>query len=269
MLSFSRKVSELNLEVNRMQKSELETKQHLSDVSKNTDTYKQTSERVLVENADLQTKLDAALGEIKKERQLRKSLETKTQLADEELSELRANLTASQRLLEEKRRKFDQEKESLNADAEEAKRLHAQEMSSLKDKLSRLKSSASEVQSEQVKQLEADLNREWQSKLDNALLQLEQKYERRLSTLGEEKLSVQTQLAETKELIGTLRKNTSSGQAEVDKLRQSVDDLSVFRDKYERLQSQAVLMKERYEGRIKELLDADPDPEIVEEEVKR
>ena len=230
-----------------MQKSEAEMKQHLSEVSKNTDSYKQNSERVLIENADLQTKLDAALNELKKEKQLRKSLETKAQLTDEELNELRANLTASQKLIEEKKRKLDQDKEVFDAESDEMKRLHANEVNILKEKLSRMKSNASEVQSEQVKQIEADLNRDWQLKLDKAVAQLEQKYERRLTALNEEKFSVQTQLADSKELIKNLRKSQSSNDTEIDKLKQSIDDLTVFKEKYERLQSQAIMMKERYD----------------------
>ena len=230
-----------------MQKSEAEMKQHLSEVSKNTDSYKQNSERVLIENADLQTKLDAALNELKKEKQLRKSLETKAQLTDEELNELRVNLTASQKLIEEKKRKLDQDKEVFDAESDEMKRLHANEINILKEKLNRMKSSASEVQSEQVKQIEADLNRDWQLKLDKAVAQLEQKYERRLTALNEEKFSVQTQLDDSKELIKNLRKSQSSNDTEIDKLKQSIDDLTVFKEKYERLQSQAIMMKERYD----------------------
>ena len=252
-----------------MQKSELEMKQHLTEVSKNTDTYKQTSERVLVENADLQTKLDTVMSEIKKERQLRKSIETKAQLTDEELNELRSNLTAAQRLIEEKKRKFDQDKDALNTEADELKRLHANEINLLKEKLNRLKNNANEVQSEQVKQIEADLNREWQLKLDKSMLQIEQKYERRLNALSEEKTNIQTQLDDTKELMKTLKKTASSNDTEIDQLKQSIEDLTLFKEKYERLQSQAIIMKERYEGRIKELLNADPDPGIIEEEVKK
>ena len=87
--------------------------------------------------------------------------------------------------------------------------------------------------------------------------------------MNEEKASTQSQLSESKELIKSLRKHASTNETQIEKLKQNIDDLNVFKEKYERLQGQAILMKERYEGRIKELLDADPDPEIIEEEVKK
>lgn len=58
-------------------------------------------------------------------------------------------------------------------------------------------------------------------------------------------------------------------QAEYEKLKQQNDDLHVIREKYERLQAQALVMKERYETRIKELLDAEPDAEVIGEEIKK
>lgn len=96
-------ISELNLEVNRLRKEDLEVRNKLTEVSKNTDSIKQNSDRLLVENADLQTKLDTVLTELKKERHLKKTNETKLQLNEEELNELKANLTNSQKLIEEKR----------------------------------------------------------------------------------------------------------------------------------------------------------------------
>ncbi len=60
------KISQLNLDIHKMQKSDFELRQQLAEISKNTDSYKQNSERLLVENADLQAKLDTCLSELKK-----------------------------------------------------------------------------------------------------------------------------------------------------------------------------------------------------------
>ena len=65
------KISELNLEVNRMQKGELESKGQLLEVGRSMDGYKQESERLLAENGSLQARLDAAAADAKRERTLR------------------------------------------------------------------------------------------------------------------------------------------------------------------------------------------------------
>ena len=146
-------ISELNLEVNKMQKNEADLKQQLIEVSKNTDTHKQTSERLLVENADLQTKLDTVLAEYKKERQLRKSLETKVNLNEEELNELRSNLNTNQRVLDEKKRKNELEKAQFDRELDEMKTIHLRELAELKERLNTFKTKGSELQNEQIKQV--------------------------------------------------------------------------------------------------------------------
>lgn len=262
-------ISELNLEINKMQKNEAEIKQQLIEVSKNTDSHKQQSERLLIENADLQTKLDTISAEYKKERQLRKSLETKMNLNDEELNELRTNIANSQRGNDEKKRKYEMDKAQLDREIDDLKLVHTKEINELKDRLNQFKTKGSELQTEQIKQVEFDLNREWQAKLDKTILQTEQKYERQLNTANEEKNNLDGQLTESKEVIKTLRANLARFDADIESLRQKLDDSSLIKEKFERLQSKALQMKETYDARIKELLDADPDPEIIAEELKK
>ena len=262
-------ISELNLDINRMQKSEAELKQQLIDVSKNTDSHKQTSERLLVENADLQTRLDVCQAEYKKERQLRKTTEAKIGLQDEELNEMRLNLNTNMKQVDEKKRKYESDRVQFDAEIEELKKTHTQEINDLKDKLNKIKSKSSESQQASVKQAEIELTRDWQTKLDKALVQCEQKYERQLSLLEQEKNDLDRQLLDAKELVKTLRSNMSRFEADNDSLKQNIDDLGLIKEKYVRLQSQALLMKERYENRIKELLEQDPDPELIGEEVKK
>ena len=128
-------ISELNLEINKMQKAETDLKQHLSDVSKNTDMHKQTAERLVIENADLQTKLEKIVVECKKERQLRKDFETKINLNEEELNELHSNINSTQKLVEEKKRKHEHEKVSFIREIDDLKAVHEKEIIELKEKL--------------------------------------------------------------------------------------------------------------------------------------
>jgi hypothetical protein len=262
-------ISELNMEISRMQKAEMEMRQNLIEVSKNTDTHKQNAERLTVENADLQTKLDTIVSEMKKERQLRKSLETKLSLNEDEMNEMRNTLTNSQKALDERKRKSEQEKHAFENELDELKRQHSTEMNVLKERLQKFRSNAAEAQSEQLKQIEADMNREWQAKLDKAVVQLEQKYERQLSQLRDEKNEVEKQSIDSRESVKTQRAHYLQMETERDTLRQKLDELSVFKEKYERLQAQAISMKERYETRIRELLDTEPDAELIADEVKK
>lgn len=114
-----------------------------------------------------------------------------------------------------------------------------------------------------------DLNREWQDKLEKSLQQAEQKFERKISELKEENLSLKKQLEDNGDLIKSSRQNLSSLQSESENLKQELEDFKVYKEKFERLQAQALAMKERFENRVRELLDAEPDPEVIGEEVKK
>jgi len=207
-------ISELNIEVNRMQKAEIENKQRLIEVSQNTDGYKQTSERLVVENAELQTKLDSLLVELKKERQLRKAVETELGVSGETTVELRANLAASQKIVEDRKRKAEVDRLQMENEMEELKRTHVMEMNEMKDRLNKLKSKSTEVYQEQLNQTELDLNKEWQIKLDKSLLLQQQKHERQTALADEEKTTLQLQLHEVKDLLKTSKLNLSRTEAD-------------------------------------------------------
>jgi len=131
-------VSELNLEVNRMQKAEAEHRQSLLEVSKSTDGYKQEAERLVVENASLQAKLDSLSGELKKERAARKGEEGRVGGLVEEVAELRAGLVAAGKKGDEAKRRLEEERARMEAEGEEAKRLHAAEIGEFKEKLNKV-----------------------------------------------------------------------------------------------------------------------------------
>ena len=121
-------ISELNLEVNRMKKADAEIRQHLSDVSKSTDQYKQDSERLVVESADLQAKFDVAVNEVKKEKQLRRNAEAKLQTCEDELNECKVNLSNSQKAVEEKKKKLEQDRVLFDDEIDELKKFHLNEV---------------------------------------------------------------------------------------------------------------------------------------------
>lgn len=209
------RISELNLEINRMRKDDIEMRQQLTEVSKNTDQYKQSMERLTLENADLQTKLDTTSSELKKERLARKSIESKLQLSEDEVSEVRSNLTSMQKLMDERKRKAESDRAQFDVELDELKKTHQTELLVLKDKIARMKADSSEAQSERVRQIEEDIVAEWRAKMEQALEQAEQKYERKVSTLETELSALRKQLDETSSNGKTLRLEMAEKQAEL------------------------------------------------------
>ena len=86
-------------------------------------------------------------------------------------------------------------------------------------------------------------NKEWQIKLDKSLLQFEQKHSRQLALLIEEKSHTERLLHDSTDALKSSKQSVSRFEAEIDDLKRQLDDLSPIREKYERLQKQAMLMK--------------------------
>lgn len=233
------------------------------------DTYKQENERLVTENASLQAKLDSLLTDVKKEKGLKKSAESQLLSNEEEISELKAQIANQLKQSDEKKRKFEQDRSQLEADMEELKRSQLTEINEFKDKLNRIKSQTNESAQDQLKQFELDMNKEWQNKLDKTVAQLVQKHERQLALVSDEKNDLDRQLLDMKEQVKLSKASVVRYEAESEELKQEIEALNVLKDKFERFKSQTILMKERYEGQIREMLDQGPDPEVIGDEVKK
>jgi hypothetical protein len=94
------------------------------------------------EVADLQNQLEICTADLKIERTIRKSIESRLAKSVEEVKELQAALESSNRQVEERKRKFDVDTLMLNlkrdAEIEEMSRLHVIETDELKEKLKKV-----------------------------------------------------------------------------------------------------------------------------------
>ncbi len=85
----------------------------------------------------------------------------------------------------------------------------------------------------------------------------------------DEKTDLENQLSDARIANQAAKHALQKFQAELDDDKRQIDDLNVIREKYERLQKQTVLLKERFEQRVNELIEAKPEPEVIGEEVKK
>ena len=269
LTNLTSKISDLQLQVNKQNMTEFELKQRFNEISKSYDTEKNEIERLRLDNLEQKSKFEALNDEFKKERQHKKQLELELSRAKEEKHEFKDQINNFEKLLNEKRAKYESDKKQYENDIEEMKEQYGNEISELKEKLTKYRNNTNELNREQIKQLEADLTNEWKMKLGKALKQQEQKYERSSKELNEERNNLVKQLETLNEQLKGQREKINQVEISNEELRERVDDLNIVEEKFKRLQSQALLMKERYETRIKELMDAEPDSEVLNEYVKK
>ena len=79
---------------------------------------------------------------------------------------------------------------------EEAKAAHEAEMASLRDKMRREKSVASSSMSEQLAQLERELEEQWRGRAERQVGTVEERWKRKMEEVREEQRSLQDQVKE-------------------------------------------------------------------------
>ena len=88
-------------------------------------------------------------------------------------------------------------KKHLESEMEDLKQNHEAEIGQLKDRLRKEKHSASTAVTDQVTQLERDLEEQWKRKSERLVSQAEDRWKRKYGDLQEEYKLLETQLAES------------------------------------------------------------------------
>ncbi|KAL5012698.1 hypothetical protein ScPMuIL_011249 [Solemya velum] len=184
---------------------------------------------------------------------------SKIESQNEKISELlqknQVYVEKSQTLLEERNEGF-----KNTANQSQAKVLsleqEKQETTSLREKLRRQKTSKDSASAEQVAQLEQELAQEWKQKSDKLLATAHEKHSRALQEMQDEKTDLFRKNQELEKKVQSLRSSTGSSEVQISALQDQLDDMSMWKDKYENLRNQATSMKERYEDRLKQMAEA-------------
>ncbi len=257
-------ISDLNMHINKMQTNEVDMQARLIDLTKQGDLQRTDLDQIKLENIELNAKYRSQADELKRDRQTRGQLETSLKQLDDEKNEIKQAYNNLDRSFNEKKLKFDGLRKQHESELDDVRRAYERDLDNLKEKLNSYKSSMNQTSTEQMRQLEADLTNDWQLKTDKLLKTQELKYERLFERLREDKDEAVRRVDEHKDTMKQLRVAEMENEA----LKETVDELNMFKEKFNRLKAQSLIMKDRYETRIKELIDADPDPEVICTEIK-
>lgn len=98
--------------------------------------------------------------------------------------------------MSDNKRKMNEAKRRWEEEMEELKTAHEAEMVALRDKMRKEKNVASTTTSEQLAQLERELEEQWKSRADRQVSTVEERWKRKLEESREEQRSLQDQLRE-------------------------------------------------------------------------
>lgn len=261
-------LGEAQLQLTELREKELTARQKVDNSDQESRKTLQEIQALKSQHQEDEEKMAELGRELKQEKQKRKELDSKFSQIQEEFADMKSTNETLQKNLSDRKRKAAEEKRRIEDEFEESKLSLEQEIQSLREKLRKQKSSTDVVAAEQISQVEEELNKEWKEKCDRLLNAANEKHNRALLAVREEKEELEEKLSVLQDKIQTMKNENVSGDGKQRELEEQLEEMSVWKDKYEKLRSQAAGMKEKYEERIGELENEKEELESEKEAVQ-
>lgn len=261
-------LGEAQLQLTELREKELTARQKVDNSDQESRKTLQEIQALKSQHQEDEEKMAELGRELKQEKQKRKELDSKFSQIQEEFADMKSTNETLQKNLSDRKRKAAEEKRRIEDEFEESKLSLEQEIQSLREKLRKQKSSTDVVAAEQISQVEEELNKEWKEKCDRLLNAANEKHNRALLAVREEKEELEEKLSVLQNKIQTMKNENVSGDGKQRELEEQLEEMSVWKDKYEKLRSQAAGMKEKYEERIGELENEKEELESEKEAVQ-
>uniref|UniRef100_A0A8C2CBB3 peptidylprolyl isomerase n=1 Tax=Cyprinus carpio TaxID=7962 RepID=A0A8C2CBB3_CYPCA len=196
LASSTARVSELQLELSSQQQKAAALQSKLSSALQ--DSQQRSTH---VTTLELKETADRVQSQHKMEKQKRKELELKLNNMEEELQDMKTEKDSLERTLSERKRKWQLERQRCDEELEEVRRAGQQELDNLRSQLRKARTSTGQAAAEQLSQLQADLEQEWQVKCDQALAAAREQQRREMTELSEHRDALQLKLTQLQDKV--------------------------------------------------------------------
>ncbi|XP_054867665.1 FK506-binding protein 15 isoform X4 [Amphiprion ocellaris] len=270
-LSASR-VSQLQLDASAHQQKSVELQNKLGSAL-------QDSERHCQHIASLETQLDElkevaerAQTQYRSEKQRCKEMELKVNTMEEELQDVKADKESLERALSERKKKWQAERRRRDEEVEELRKNSQQELDNFRAQLRKARSSSDNAVSEQLSQLQLELDEEWKRKCDHMLASAKEQHRGELAELTEQRDDLQDKLAQLQEKLTALKQSRDSEEQSLQQHCNQSEELQALQEKYASLEQQGAAVREKLESRVAQLerqVEEQDQSEDTAAEVKR
>ncbi|XP_048066916.1 FK506-binding protein 15 isoform X2 [Megalobrama amblycephala] len=264
LASSTARVSELQLELSAQQQKAASLQAKLNSALQDGQQHSTQITALEAQTLELKETADRVQGQYKMEKQKRKELELKLNNMEEELQDMKTEKDSLERTLSERKRKWQAERQRCDEELEEVRRAGQQEMDSLRSQLRKARTSTDHAAAEQLSQLQADLEQEWQVKCDQALAAAREQQRRETTELTEHRDALQLKLTQLQEKFNALKQSRESEEQRLLQQQDQGEELQALREKCRALEQRAALLKQQEETRVSEQQQTD-----TAEEVKR
>ncbi|XP_062399167.1 FK506-binding protein 15 isoform X2 [Sardina pilchardus] len=247
------RVSELQLEASSQQQKAAALQAKLNTALQERDQHSSQLTTLQTQLEEVKETGERVHTQYKAEKQKRKEVELKLSSVEEELQDLTTEKDSLERTLSDRKRKWQAERERCDEELEEVRRSSQQELDNLRSQLRKARTSTDHAAQEQLTQLQAELEQEWQAKCDQALASAKEQQTRATAELTEQRDGLEVKLAQLQEKFSVLKQSRESEEQRLLQQQDQSEELQAFKDKYSALEGRAVSMRQQYETRVAEL----------------
>ncbi|TKS78016.1 FK506-binding protein 15 [Collichthys lucidus] len=205
LASSTARLSQLQLEASVHQQKAMELQNKLSSALQDSESH---SQRIAAQETQLEELKEAAertQAQYRSEKQRRKEMELKVNNMEEELQDLKTDKERLERTLLERKKKWQAERQRRDEEVEELRKSSQQELDNVRAQLRKARTSTDNAASEQLSQLQAELEVEWKGKCEQMLASAKEQHSRELAELTEQKDALQDKQTQLQEKFTVLK----------------------------------------------------------------
>nr|XP_020454977.1 FK506-binding protein 15 isoform X2 [Monopterus albus] len=253
LASSTARLSQLQLEASAHQQKAVELQSKLNSVLQSSESYCQRITALETQLEEVKEAADRAQAQYRSEKQRRKEMEVRVTNMEEEIQDLKADKEGLERTLSERKKKWQAERQRRDEEVEELRKNSHQELDSLRAQLRKARASSDNAVSEQLSQLQAELEEEWKGKCEQMLASAKEQHSRELAELTEQRDALQYKLTQLQEKLTMLQQSRESEEQSLIQQHRQTDELQALQEKCTALEQHGVAVREKLERRVAEL----------------
>ncbi|KAM4745126.1 FK506-binding protein 15 [Anableps anableps] len=222
LASSTARVSQLQQEATAHQQKAAKLQCELSSVVEDRESHCQRIAALEAQLEELKEAAERVQNQYRSEKQRRKEMELRVGAMEEELQDLKSDKENLGRALAERKKKWQAERQHRDEEVEELRKSSQQELDNLRAQLRKARTCTDSAASEQLSQLQAELEEEWRRKNEQMLAVAKEQHRRELSELVENREALQDNLTQLQEKYSALEQQ---GGTVKEKLERQVAEL--------------------------------------------
>ncbi|XP_041718560.1 FK506-binding protein 15 isoform X2 [Coregonus clupeaformis] len=247
------RVSQLQQEATSHQQRAAELQSKLTSVLQDSDTHCTRISSLETQLEELKETAERGQAQYRTEKQKCKEMDLRVNNMEEELQDLKTDKESMERMVSDRKRKWQAERQRCDEEMEELRRNSQQDMESLRTQLRKARTSTSQAASEQLAQLQAELEEEWKEKCEQALASAKEQQWREMADLAEQRNTLEQRLTQLQEKFSALKQSRDSEEQCLLQQQGQSEELQVLQEKYSSLEEQWSAVRQKLEGRVAEL----------------